>query len=108
MSPMAPHINIVHVVINEHGPIFAELIDLLTDSLQRLGLRVQLTTNRIQADALNLFVGHTAFLSPENFAVLKAARAPYIVFQMEALHQSTGFAAFVPRYLELLQGANAV
>ena len=27
-------INITHVVINEHGPIFAELIELLADALR--------------------------------------------------------------------------
>jgi hypothetical protein len=69
---MAPSpVNITHVVIDGHGGIFAEMIELLADALGRLGHTVGVTTNQLVADRLNVLVGHTVFLSPGDFALIQ-------------------------------------
>ena len=54
-------LNILHVVVNEHGPIFADLIDLISGGLRQLGLEVSRTTNNIQRDRTNIVIGHTCY-----------------------------------------------
>ena len=55
-------VNICHLVINEHGPIFAEVIELLRDNLQALGLNVTVSVNGMRTNRINLLVGHLLFL----------------------------------------------
>jgi hypothetical protein len=103
-----PAVNITHIVINDHGPIFAELIDLLVDALGRLGHQVGVTTNRLLADRLNILIGHTAFLQPRDYAVIESSGAPYIVFQVEALDEAVGVAPQYPAYIEFLTTARQI
>ncbi len=100
--------NIAHVIINEHGAIFAELIELLADCLRRLGLSPRRSVNRLSTEDMNLLVGHTAFLSPANYAAIRGAARPYVVFQVEALDPSHGFAPEHSAYLDFLRGARQV
>jgi hypothetical protein len=104
----APEVNITHIVINDHGHIFAELVEILVDSFRKLGLRTEVSANRLQADCLNVFVGHTVFLKPEQHAAVGASGARYIVFQSEALHEGSGYAAKRPAYVKFLTGARQV
>ena len=81
----ANEVNIVHIAANEHGPIFAELIELVSDGLEASGIRVTRTTNNVIGERLNLLIGATVFLSPEILARLRELPHGYIVYQMEAL-----------------------
>ena len=101
-------INIIQVVINQHGPIFAELIELLTHSLQRLGFGVKHSKNQLDDKRLNLIVGATAFLKEQDFNIIKQSRNPYIVFQVEALDQQHGFIRHNPAYMDFLLSARQV
>ena len=102
------HINIVHAVINEHGPIFADLIELLTDNLQLGGYPVSHSTNKIIQDKLNIIVGHTFVLRREDFTAIRNAGAPYIVLQMEALDELDGFKQRIPDYMDFLKSCRQV
>jgi hypothetical protein len=102
-------LNIVHVVINEHAPIFYELIELMIDHLQSNGVRVSRTVNIIYPDRLNVIVGHTIVLSPQLFAKIRIqTRNHYILFQMEALDSVKGVFPNRPAYFEFLRGAKQV
>lgn len=96
-------VNIVHTVVNEHGPIFAELIDLLADSLEQLGHPVEVSVNRLVGDRLNLLVGATVFLRPADFATIQSSAKHCILFQLEALHGAEGFAPKFPAYVDFLK-----
>jgi hypothetical protein len=98
-------IHIVHVVINEHGPIFAELIELLSESLRYLGVEVSVATNDLRNDRPNLLVGATCFLQPGDFVTIRSCPAPVIVFQSEALDQTDGFLRQLPDYWNFLRSA---
>jgi len=98
-----PDINIVHAVVNEHGGIFDDLIDLLVDCLEQLGHKVQRSTNHFDAKRLNLVIGHTAFLNAATYEAIHRSNCRYIVFQMEALEERIGVTAHFPLYLEFLR-----
>ena len=55
-------VNICHLVINKHGPIFAEVIELLRANLKALGLEVTVSVNEMRTNRINLLVGHLLFL----------------------------------------------
>ncbi|MEA2990431.1 MAG: hypothetical protein QOG83_3142 [Alphaproteobacteria bacterium] len=101
-------VNIAHAVINRHAPIFHELIELLSDCLQQIGIRVSHTVNQLYPDRPNVIVGHTMFLAPQIFAGIRQSAPSYIVFQMEALHSEHGFSAKYPHYFEFLRGARQI
>jgi hypothetical protein len=101
------HVNVVHIVLNEHGGIFSELIQLITDSIESCGVATRRARNTAAGDGLNLFVGATVFLTPPNFQSIRQA-GPYVVFQVEALGQADGFVARHPDYLDFLRGAAQV
>lgn len=102
------YVNIVHVVVNEHGPIFADLIALLTDSLEQGGYQVSHSTNKLINDSLNIIVGHTFVLKREDFTAIRNAGAPYIVLQMEALDELDGFKQQIPDYMDFLKSCRQV
>jgi hypothetical protein len=104
VNPIPP-VNIVHLIINDHGPIFAELIDLLTEALTRLGASVTKTVNHLYNDRLNLLIGHTVFLQRLHFDSIRLGGSRYIVFQTEALDDKQGLIPRVPLYLEFLRSA---
>src|SRR5439155_2728659 len=89
-------VNIAHMVINAHGPIFADLIELLTHSLQQLGLHVLNTPNSLFRDRLNIIIGHTVCLQEAAFAAFQNSRCAYVVFQTEALDTEQGLAPLFP------------
>jgi len=101
-------VNIVHVVVNEHGPIFADLIELLTDKLQQGGYEVSHSTNKMINEKLNIIVGHTFVLRREDFTAIHNTGAPYIVLQMEALDELHGFKQQIPDYMEFLKSCRQV
>lgn len=101
-------VNIVHVVVNEHGPIFADLIELLTDALQQGGAQVRHSTNQIIAGMPNILVGHTFVLAREDFTAIRNTGVPYVVFQMEALDELHGFNRKFPYYVEFLLASERV
>jgi hypothetical protein len=102
------NVNISHSVINEHAPIFYELIELVTDCLQSKGVDVSYTKNQVDARRVNLIVGHTMFLSREIFTQMRSLTDDYIVFQLEALDKEQGFSAAHPAYFDFLRGAKQV
>lgn len=101
-------VNIVHIVINEDGAVFDELIELITDCLEQLGHSVRRSTNTFDANRLNLLIGHTAFLKEKDYHTLRGFGSPYVVFQMEALHERAGFAPDRALYLQFLTQASQV
>lgn len=106
--PGQRRINIAQIVINEHGPIFSDLIALLTNAFSHLHVDVTTTVNQLYNDRLNLIVGATCFLSDETLTSVMSSGYPYIVFQMEALTDGDGFLLRYPRYLEFLRSASHV
>jgi len=98
-------INIVHLVVNEHGPIFADVLELLEDVIGQIGIPVRRSVNRLERRWLNLLVGHTMFIPPEQLRHIIGSRCPYVVFQVEALDDAQGFAPRFPVYFDLLRGA---
>jgi hypothetical protein len=98
-------VNLTHIVINEHGPIFADVIELLRDALGRLGHSVRATVNGFVPDRLNILVGHTVFLRPSDFAAIRSSGAAYVVFQTEPLDDRVGYAPRQPEYLDFLSKA---
>src|SRR5689334_8188688 len=105
MAAVFTGVNIAHMVINEHAPIFADLIELLTSSLQELGLSVRYSPNRLNRARLNLLIGHTVFFPPERFAALLNSGCTCVVFQTEALDNAHGLAPLCPAYLDYLRAA---
>jgi hypothetical protein len=101
-------LNIAFVVKDHHGPIFRELIELLTECLQSAGVSTSCTINAVMPDRLNVFVGATMFLPPELMAKFQKLPYGYVVFQLEALHDSHGFSSWRPAYFEFLRGAKQV
>jgi hypothetical protein len=102
-------LNIVHVAVNEHAPIFYELIELVSNCLQAAGIKVTCTTNVIDPDHLNVIVGHTIVLPPELFQrIHKQTRNYYIIFQMEALSDLKGVLPNRPAYFDFVRGATQV
>jgi hypothetical protein len=106
---MTPNgVNIVHIIINDHRQIFDELIELLTDCFEQLGLSVKTTTKRFDADRLNLLVGHTAFLREREFNIIRQSLGKYVVFQMETLDPRALVGPDFASYLEILARADQV
>lgn len=103
-----PPVNIVHIVVNEHGGIFDDLIELLMDCFQQLGLSVRRSTSNFDSNQFNLVVGHTAFLHQTDYDAILRSKCRYVVFQMEALDQQIGLAPQFPAYLEFLRHAPQV
>jgi hypothetical protein len=101
-------VNITHVVVNEHGPIFYELIDLTVDALRDSGVKTDQGVNQVSPDKLNLIIGHTVFLPPNIFSEIRSQTPNYIVFQLEALDGEQGFLSRYPAYSEFLRGAKQV
>ena len=102
------NVNISHAVINEHGPIFNELIELIIECLRSGGVQTSYTTNQLVPDRLNVIVGPTIFLSPEVLTKIRSLAHSYIVFQLEALNSEHGFFLNNPSYLEFLRGGKQV
>jgi len=98
-------INIIHVIVGSCGPIFCELIDILYDSLEQLGVEVSRTTNNFIGQSINVFVGSTLFFPESFFRQIQETGMPYIVFQLEALDQNLGFFRNNTAYLKFLRGA---
>jgi len=99
-----PPINIAHIVVNQHAPIFDDLIALTIDGLKSSSSRVTSSMNRLAKDQLNLVIGYT-------FAFPRSAfgDAPYIIFQLEPLGEYSGNA--LPKdceYFEILRGAKQI
>ncbi len=97
-----------HTTINQHAPIFHELIELLTSCLKQLGYEVGCAINRVQPDCVNVIIGHTMFLPPDQLANIRNTAKRYIVFQLEALDGTQGFASKFPAYFDFLRGATQV
>lgn len=98
-------VNIVHAVINEHGSMFDELIELVVDCLTGAGIQANRTTNHVVPDQLNIIIGSTVFFPPDSLARIQQLPKGYIVFQLEALDSEHGHASASPAYIELLRGA---
>jgi len=105
---MIKDVNIVLAVRDEHGPIFRELIELISECLLGCGIAVSCTTNKVLDDRLNLFLGAVMFLPPEMFARIRAHPRGYVVFQLEALDGEHGFSSHWPAYVEFLRHAGQV
>jgi hypothetical protein len=100
-----PRVNIAHMVINEHAPIFADLIELLTAALQELSLEVLYTRHGLVKGRLNVLIGHTVFLTPAAFGAIQNSKCSYVVFQTEALDRAQGLVPLCPAYLDFLRSA---
>jgi hypothetical protein len=98
-------VNIAHMVINAHAPIFADLIELLTSSFQELGLSVRYSQNSLNRDRLNVVLGHTVAFRPEWLAAIRNNGSAYVVFQTEALDADRGLVPLYPAYLNFLRAA---
>ncbi|HLQ93507.1 MAG TPA: hypothetical protein VK148_26085 [Xanthobacteraceae bacterium] len=104
---ISQRINIVQV--DPYGEIFDELIGLIADSVQKAGIAVGGTRHRVLADWVNLFVGATALLAPQEISRLRNLPNGYLVFQLEpldtdhAINQSNR-----PAYFEFLRDAKQV
>src|SRR5205823_4708626 len=59
--------------------------ELIAESLQKAGITVGGTRQTVLADWVNLFVGATASLPPEEFSKLRDLPNGYLVFQLEPL-----------------------
>jgi hypothetical protein len=101
-------INLVHVIINEHGPIFAELIDMLVDAFRQMHIETVVSRNQLCRDRLNIIIGHTAFLAAGNVREITSSGFRYVVFQLEAVDEREGFIFKYPYYMELINGACGV
>lgn len=101
-------INIVHTVVNEHGGIFDDVLELLIDCFEGLGRKVQRSINHFDTKKLNLVIGHTAFLNKMAFDEIVRSKCQYVVFQMEALDARAGLTPTFPAYLEFLRLAPRV
>jgi hypothetical protein len=95
-------VNIVLIAQNEHLAIFNELIELLADCFEQLGLGVRRTTNGFLTGWINVVVGATAFLPKARYAEMFRGGERIIVFQMEALDAGAGFAGKYPDYFDFL------
>jgi hypothetical protein len=105
MAAVFTGVNIAHLVVNEHGPIFADLIELLTSSLQELGLSVRYSPNCLNQARLNVLIGHTVCFPPAGLATLQNSGCTYVVFQAEALNSAQGLIPLFPAYLDFVRAA---
>jgi len=101
-------VNIVHIVHNEHSGIFDDVIELLADSFVQLGVPVTRSQNTLNDSLLNALIGHTAFISPKELMIILQSKAPFVVCQMEMLHEKVGVAQLMPAYLHFLKHAPQV
>ena len=108
MTRSSSLVNICHLVINEHGPIFAEVIALLRDNLQALDLNVTVSVNEMRTNRINLLVGHLLFLPETMVGRILGFGQPYIVHQLEPLDDVEGYSSRYPLYFDLLRGAAQV
>ena len=98
----------MRIVINEHSPIYFELIELLTFTLRELGHTVTITENQMASGPVNLLVGATAFLTQQQYTAIRSFRGHFIVFQNEVLADDAGFVREPPGYVEFLAGASQI
>jgi hypothetical protein len=101
-------LNIVHAVVNEHGAIFDELIDIVSESLEKNGVVVSRTTNKVVANQINLFIGATIALPQDLLKQLRELQQDYIVYQLEPLDHEQGYLSRFPHYLDFLRGAREI
>jgi hypothetical protein len=102
------NLNIVHTVMNEHGNMFNELIELVIGCLLSTGIDVTHTTNHLFSDRLNVIIGSAIFLPSETLAMIRNLPNGYIIFQLEVLNSEQGHASDYPAYIDLLRGAEQI
>lgn len=99
-------VNVAQVSINEHKPIFDDIVESMCSALHDLRVPFCRSDNRLRDGHLNVVVGASVFAAE---ALLKAVdRYRMVVYQMEPLSESGGFLPGRPGYARLLREAAAV
>ena len=97
--------NIAYITTNDHYPIYAEFIHAVGVSIFELGYPISVNYNHLQGGAINVLIGSTLFAARYLKLAEKLRGQPYIVYQLEQLHESKGLLREWPEYWELLQNA---
>lgn len=100
--------HICHISINEFDEIYVDLIRSLKGSLEDLGHSCAVTKNRLQANAINIILGSTIFASRYHGLNTRLKDVPYILYQLEHLHDQHGLLPEWPEYYELIKNAHAI
>ena len=100
--------NIVHISINVFDKIYEDLISVLKGGLEDLDHTCTVSKNNFQPNSINILIGSTIFASRYKNLNIQLKGLPYIVYQLEHLHDDLGLLSEWPEYFELLQNANFI
>ncbi len=98
--------NITYVSINRHYPMYGELVASVRSAITELGYPCDITHNALKAGAVNILMGATIFASRYRRLAEHLRGSPYILYQLEQLHDIHGLARQWPEYWELLSNAS--
>jgi 2-polyprenyl-3-methyl-5-hydroxy-6-metoxy-1,4-benzoquinol methylase len=102
------HFNICHISINEFDKIYEDLISVFKGGLEGLGNTCTVSKNILQPNSINILIGSTIFASRYKNLHSQLKDLPYIVYQLEHLHDDLGLLKEWPEYFELLKNADFV
>ncbi len=107
MSMPAPgtRFHIARIAINKHHRMYDELIDALLGGLGDLGHVCTTARNEVVPGAVNILVGSTIFATGLFRLADRLRGAPYLIYQLEPLHDTIGLFPERPDYADLLKGA---
>jgi 2-polyprenyl-3-methyl-5-hydroxy-6-metoxy-1,4-benzoquinol methylase len=100
--------NIVHISINVFDKVYEDLISVLKGGLEDLDHTCTVSKNNFQPNSINILIGSTIFASRYKNLNIQLKGLPYIVYQLEHLHDDFGLLSEWPEYFELLQNANFI
>ena len=100
--------NICYVKVNELHRLYEELVQSLAQSLSDLGHTCTVRQNGFAAGAVNILLGSTIFASRHHSLARALEGKPYILYQLEWLHDKDGLLSEWPEYWEILRNAGTI
>lgn len=100
--------NICHTSINVFDKIYEDLISVLKGGLEDLGHSCTISKNKLLPNSINVLIGSTIFATRYKNLHTQLKDIPYIVYQLEHLHDDLGLLSEWPEYFELLKNADFV
>ncbi len=96
---------ISRIAVNDHHPMYDDLIQTLGASLTALGHHCAMGINQFDTDAINILVGSTIFASRHLRLAETLQGKFYVVYQLEQLDDQHGLLRNWPEYKALLANA---
>jgi hypothetical protein len=100
--------NIDKIAINQYHRIYDDLISATQGALLDLGYHCSVGINTFSPGTINILIGSTIFASRHHSLPEYLHGLPYIVYQLEPLHEALGLLKDWPEYWKLLQHASVI